>query len=158
MSFRYPVVDKIRKKLSCWKRRGSEEAHKIHRDKMCLDRENSGFGVRRVLGVKYGEEDKFILEGAIRPQCGGRIWVELGKGEECSLGGRSFKKRFSRLVALSEHKEVTVREMRRQGLDVGGGVDGGGEGVFLLEEELVEECCLLLLNVVLHVNVVEKWR
>jgi hypothetical protein len=33
-----------------------------------------------------GVEDSFILGGEIRPQYGGRILLELGKGEVCLLG------------------------------------------------------------------------
>ncbi|PNX61840.1 hypothetical protein L195_g052663, partial [Trifolium pratense] len=73
------------------------------------------------------------------------------------LGG-PLRARFG-LFALSEHKEVSLAEIRRLDWRVilGWGVGGVGwswrRRLFAWEETLVVECCLLLVDVVLHVNV-----
>ncbi|MCH92242.1 putative non-LTR retroelement reverse transcriptase [Trifolium medium] len=105
----------------------SEEARKIHWDKVCIDRENGGLGVRRVsefnlslfgkwwwrmlvereglwfkvLAAKYGVEDGLILGGGNKAS----VWwedlvrVKEGRGH---LVGRWFDDNVSRVMGDGE--------------------------------------------------------
>ncbi|MCH90993.1 cysteine-rich receptor-like protein kinase, partial [Trifolium medium] len=92
------------------------------------------------------------------------IWLELGKGEVSLLGdawfddnvsrvvghgkslsfwkddwlGGSLRVRFGRFFALSEHKDVSIVEMRRLGWGVGGGGWSWRWRLFACEEALVD--------------------
>ncbi|PNX62766.1 hypothetical protein L195_g053154, partial [Trifolium pratense] len=97
--------------------RGSEEACKIHWDKVCLDRENNCFGVRRVT-----EFNLALL---------GKLWWRMlvereGKGEECLLGG-------GLRIGDNKRDEETGFRCRR-------GRWRWRRRLFVWEEELVEEC------------------
>ncbi|MCH81942.1 cytochrome P450 [Trifolium medium] len=74
------------------------------------------------------------------------------------LGGGSLETRFPRLFGLAVAQEISMAEMCRLSWS------GGGEGwqlrrrLFVWEEGLLVECCLLLANVVLQVQELDKWR
>jgi hypothetical protein len=64
---------------------------------------------------------------------------------------------FSRLFELSEHKEVSVREMFLLGWGADGGAWRWRRRLFAWEEELVGECVERLANFVLQVDTSDRW-
>ena len=74
------------------------------------------------------------------------------------VGDTSLKLKFPRLFDLSVNKESTVEEMTRLGWEVGGMGWEWRRRLLVWEEESVEECSVLLHNVVLQVIVHDTWR
>jgi len=74
------------------------------------------------------------------------------------VGGIVLSVWFSRLYDLSVNKNRTVEEMFEKGWGEGGGASEWRRRLWDWEEMLVEECRLLLANVVLQVNYIDQWR
>ncbi|PNY13834.1 cysteine-rich receptor-like protein kinase [Trifolium pratense] len=189
---------------------GSEDIRKINWvkwDKVCLDRDGGGLGVRRirefnlsllgkwswrlltdkdglwfkVLVAKYGMTDGRISGGGrqaslwwkdlcdVRDGVGLSIgrWFEnnisrkVGNGEETLfwkdrwLEGGSLSIHFNRLFELAIDKNITVADMYRRGWVVGGNGWRWRRHLFAWEEDLVLECCVVLENLFLQVDVLE---
>jgi len=66
--------------------------------------------------------------------------------------------RFSRLFELAENRWISVEDMSQLGWGEGGDAWKWKRRLFVWEEENVRECISLLHNIVLHANVVDKWK
>jgi len=73
------------------------------------------------------------------------------------LGEVPFQVRFRRVFDLAENKLMTVAQMYDLGWDIRGGAWRWRRRLQAWEEELLEECKLLLLTVVLQVNDDDVW-
>jgi len=73
------------------------------------------------------------------------------------LGEVPFQVRFRRLFDLAENKLMTVAQMYDLGWDIRAGAWRWRRRLRAWEEELLEECKLLLLTVVLQVNDDDVW-
>jgi len=72
------------------------------------------------------------------------------------VGGVSLCVRFSRLFELVENKWCSVEDMVRLGWGKGGEGWKWRSRLLAWEEESARDCCYLLLNIVLHADVVDK--
>nr|ABE79576.2 RNA-directed DNA polymerase (Reverse transcriptase) [Medicago truncatula] len=151
---------------------GSEDNRKIawiKWDSICVPKEDGGLGVRRlgefnlsllgkwcwrmlvdkeglwyrVLKARYGEEGGRLKEGVDLVRLGGRCFVISAGGGGERVWGIGLK--------------CTVAEMEREGWEEDGRAWLWRRRLFAWEEECVRECSILLLNVVLQVNVTDKW-
>jgi hypothetical protein len=66
--------------------------------------------------------------------------------------------RFERLYDASNNKNITIMDRFRLWWGVGGGGRSWRRRLFVWEEERFLECIALLANVILQVNLVDKWR
>ena len=149
--------------------------------RLLVDREGFWY---RVLAVRYGEEAGRLEVGGRR---GSLWWKELVKirdgvgeveggwfaarvskrvGDGSStffwhdrwLGDVPFRTRFSRLFDLATNKLCTVAEMSALGWGIGGEAWMWRRRLWAWEEELLEECCHLLKDVVLQTAVSDRWQ
>jgi hypothetical protein len=73
------------------------------------------------------------------------------------LGDETLHTRFPPLFELSINKNILVADQWRSGWGAGGSGWSWRRGLFAWEEELSLECCAILDNVLLQVNVPDKW-
>ena len=73
------------------------------------------------------------------------------------VGGVAFRDKLSRLFDLSLYKEASVFVMSQLGWGEGGEAWMWRRGLFVWEEELLGELCLLLHNVNLQVDKEDRW-
>ncbi|CAJ2642357.1 unnamed protein product [Trifolium pratense] len=149
--------------------------------RMLVDREGLWF---RVLAARYGFEDGRLCEGGQRGSVWWREIVRIREGEG-ELGGRwfrehivrrvgdgldtlfwtdpwldgiSLRERFGRLFELAETKSRSVVEM----FALGWGADGEAwvwrRRLWAWEEELLRECQLLLLDISLQDQILDRWQ
>lgn len=62
--------------------------------------------------------------------------------------GGLFWEHFDRLISIFINKNVTVAEMNRLGCSLVGGGWDWRKRLFVWEEELWKDCCVLLVNIV----------
>ncbi|KEH26926.1 hypothetical protein MTR_6g079500 [Medicago truncatula] len=74
------------------------------------------------------------------------------------LGDVPFNRRFARLFDLTTDKMCTVADMSRLGWEEGGEAWVWRRRLWAWEEETVEECRSLLDNVLLRLNVLDRWQ
>ncbi|CAJ2641323.1 unnamed protein product [Trifolium pratense] len=149
--------------------------------RMLVDREGLWF---RVLAARYGFEEGRLCEGGQRGSVWWREIARIREGES-ELGGRwfrehvvkrvgdgsdtlfwtdpwldgiSLRQRFGRLFALAQTKSCSVAEM----FALGWGADGEAwvwqRRLRAWEEELLRECQLLLLDISLQDQTLDRWQ
>jgi hypothetical protein len=74
------------------------------------------------------------------------------------VGDTSLKLKFPHLFDLSVNKESTVEEMARLGWEIGGREWEWRRRLLTWEEESVEECSVMLHDIVLQVTTHDTWR
>jgi len=88
----------------------------------------------------------------------------IGNGEETLFwhdrwcGDVSFRERLNRLYDLTRHKSITVKDMSLRGWGEGGEAWQWRRRLWVWEEDLLEECRLLLLNVSLQPLSYDVWQ
>ncbi|GAU51648.1 hypothetical protein TSUD_414700 [Trifolium subterraneum] len=178
LNFWYPLIDRIRNKLSGWKCKNLYIGGRLILLKYVLSSipvyylsffsAPSGKWVWRllveqdslwsmVLKAKYGEEG-----GRVRFEEGvGSVWWRsLNRAlfwkdpwlDDCSLA-----RSFGRLFDLAENKLTTVHDMYEAGWGVGGEAWKWRRRLYAWEEDLVLECITRLSNVVLQVDARDAW-
>jgi hypothetical protein len=145
--------------------------------RLLVDRDSLWY---RVLSARYGTEGGCVREGgreasvwwrdisALRSEewFGGNVSRYVGDGrntlfwKDAWVGGVSFRDRFHRLFELSMLKNESVFAMHALGWGRDGAAWSWRRGLFVWEEELVGELRLLLQNVSLQVDKVDRrlWR
>ncbi|XP_024628614.1 uncharacterized protein [Medicago truncatula] len=170
LSFWKPVVDRIVPRLSSWNNKflslGSSEIFPILSSGTVRGgwwsiqeggREASGWWsmlckVRD--GVGSGVDNWF--DGNVRREVGNGsstfFWTDKW------LGGVPLKIQFSHLYDLAVHKECSVADIERWGWVEGGNGWVWRRRLLAWEEESMRECITLLVNIVLQVNIHDRWR
>ena len=74
------------------------------------------------------------------------------------LGDVPFCSRFARLFELTTNKMSTVADMYSRGWEEGGESWSWRRRLWVWEEEMLEECRLLLDNVFVQSNVSDRWQ
>ena len=93
-----------------------------------------------------------------------RVSKVLGDGKntyfwlDTWVGEAPLCRRFARLFDLTTNKLSTVADMLDCSGEDGGAVWSWRRRLWVWEEELVEECMILLTNIVLQTNVSDKWQ
>jgi hypothetical protein len=149
--------------------------------RMLVDKEGLWY---RVLKARYGEVGGRLQEGGRQGSLRWRMLCQIrgGVGEEVGswfeentrriigdgnntlfwydnwVGETPLCTKFPRLFDLAVNKECSVGEMARLGWAEGGRAWVWRRRLLAWEEDSVRECTLLLHNVVLQVNVLDKWR
>ncbi|GAU47989.1 hypothetical protein TSUD_272340 [Trifolium subterraneum] len=175
LQFWYPLVDKIRNRLSGWKRKHLSMGGRLILLKSVLSsmpvyflsffKAPAGKWIWRILEEKDSLwkqvltgvgllDPRWLVDNIVRKVGDGRNtlfwkdnWLDDGPVERS----------FSRLYALAENKLVTVADM----CDLGWGPNGEGwrwrRGLRAWEEDLVKECITRLSNVFMQVTEQDKW-